>query len=493
MIKWLTITALLFSSLTYAQSLESLEIDIKGREDFHQVVPAGESGFILLSQLEQDSRGRDNMWQASLYNVAFEKTWTSSYKINNKFRFTYQYYNQGYLYILFTYANKKNFKLIKVNATDGSYSTKDFKAYAKLDVRQFKVFGDNVYLGGMVSNNLSLMHFNMKSNRLQTLETISSEDGHIETIEADYENDEVMVVMVNVVKQKSIVVLKKFTLEGYLKKEIKIDFQDKNLLTGNVAQVNEREYWLIGTYGQKESLASRGMFISGIIDDELQWIRFYAFNKIEGFFRYISKQDRIDFIRKFPDLVEGESVGYQYRLIPHQLVKQEDGVVLIAEACFPKYETLNQTYFDAMGLPHSVSYEIFEGWNYTHAVVMKLTSSGRDMWQESVPIEQALLPVLRKTISVNSNEHPPSIAYMQGHKINSIEISQDSLVHGQAQKIVTNIPQRQSRKPFPRDLEHWYADNFLAWGIREKQITTDKSKKVFYCDKIDLSNNGNKY
>lgn len=473
---------------------QSIEIELKNEHTFHEVVPADKHGFLLISKLEKDSRSKENKWEVSQYTTEFTRGWSRSYKVNNKYVFARQDYDAGNLYVLFTRYAKKSYILFKINTATGEYTTKTFKAFAKIEITRFRVFNDNVYLGGLVNNNLTLLHYSIANSRLVTLETINSNEGFIESIDAQKGGEEVNVVMVNRQRKRSFLVVKNYSLEGKQKNEVKIDLgDDRNLLTGNINKVNKEEYWLTGTFASKEEFSSKGVFVAGINKEGLQWIRFYAFNNLEKFFSYITPEDKQEFIRKFIRKKEADNTSFDYRIVPHDIWYKGTNVYLAAEACFPKYRTVTHTYFDAMGLPQTTYYEVFDGWKYTHTQIMSFDKSGRMNWNESFPIEQVKTPVVRKTINVHGVEHTPTIAYLYEQKVQSAKIKDQEIVISEGKDVSMHDFRDGLSSDKPTDLRYWYDGNYLIWGVRIKEEVTGKEVKVFYCDKIVFSNNGNKY
>jgi hypothetical protein len=320
-----------------------------------------------------------------------------------------------------------------------------------------------------------------------------NEPGELNQLKA-YENGAIDIIVgaKNAERQKCLWI-RNYDAEGNLNKTIVLEpGPAKNLIFGQSVKMPDDEQVVAGVYGRFTEY-SRGLFVAHISPYGEYQINYYNFGDLQHFFSYMKAKrekrikDRIE-RRK----IKGKKIKFNYRLLVHNLIPYKDKYIMLGEAFYPQYSSrsYNQGYsYSSIGQFYRNDL-VFEGYHYTHAVVIGFTKKGKLLWDNSFEINDIKSFELEQFVKIHPEESRIVLLYLFQNIIRSKIIKDDQVLEGKAnEELTTKTEGDEVRKNATETskLEYWYGGNFYAYGvqyIRNPSSGDEDGRKVFFINKL---------
>jgi hypothetical protein len=528
---------------SFAQNDKPLrvEIEAKSNSDSYNIIPFGEKGIILFFQGNENAdlptrqAGKtNNKWYFTLYDTNLKEVWTKEYPVRKDQKFMYFDYSSDFLYLYLenntsAYA-KGDFQVLKLDVDKASVQTFNAVIPIKSTILGFNVINDVVMLAGrtiptrasywaqtflsftllpwITGLNVNkyqpfLFTFNLSSGATKMVSDTFHGQAYVETLSVDDATKTFAATIKNHIPRKTnAMYIEEFNTNGTKTSSLKLETNNekRKLNTGKIVSVNENDKILIGTYnnitkGNRANPAfagfsegSSGIYFTRIINGKQKFITFYNFSKFKNFYSYISERRAAKMAKKArKEELQGKELSFDYKLLVHDIIKRDSSYIMIAEAYYPEYQTINYTSFDSYGRPITVSYTVFEGYRYTNAIIACFNNKGELLWDNSFEIWNILTFNLRERVKVLLDVDDIMLAYSNEGSIASKIIHGDKVIEGkQYTKIETNYTNDKLISDYNSDMEYWYGDYFISYGYQNiKNVMQNKSKRtVFYFNKI---------
>lgn len=465
---WVFIISIFFVSGTSVgqQLSDSASIELEKTSQYH-LIPVDDQGILIFTNNEADVRSREKTWTFSLYDQLFNSKWKKDILIENKFDFQAYYYGQGNLYLIFNRYKKKLLKVVTLDLKDGEITYNDLETFARFDVYSFKAINNKLFMDARLVNSPTLIHADLATGKVRALSTSYKGYPKVTRVDVLPEKNRVNVVSINKTSDHRDLLVKVYEDNGSEIESYKIRSEDNTkLVNGTISKVADDKAFVIGTYSKIGEESNLGMYVSTFkqsnqIDNQL-----VLFKDIPGFSNYLDN-----------DTVSNGSRVKRYRINPHELILQEDGYLLVAEAYYPIYKRESHTYFDAAGLPVTTYYQVFDGWQYTHGLIMSLDLDGKVQWSKTFSIDAVLSMNITEMVSVTKIKGALALVYIDNGKTvlqvipNLKNEESTTVVEGMASLNHSNI-------------EYWYNNYYISWTIENGG--DQNRKKIIRCNKIDF-------
>lgn len=523
-------------TFSYAQHDKPLrvEIEAKSNSDSYKVIPFGEKGIILFFQSNENADKTNNKWYFTLYDTNFKEVWTKEHPVPKDQKFMYFDYSNEFLYLYLENStssySKGDFQVLKVDVDKASVQTYNATIPVKSIVSEFKVINDVVMLAGrtiptrasywaqtflsftllpwITGLNVNkyepfLFTFNLSGGATKIVPDPFHGQAYIEDLTVDDTNKTFIVTIKNHIPRKTnAMYIEGFNTDGTKTYSLKLGTNNdkRKLNTGKIVSVNETDKILIGTYNNITkgnhanpafagfSEGSSGIYFTRIINGGQKFITFYNFSQFKNFYSYISERRAAKIVKKARKKeLQGKELSFDYKLLVHDIIKRDSSYIMVAEAYYPEYQTINYTTFDSYGRPITVSYTVFEGYRYTNAIIACFNNKGELLWDNSFEIWNILTFNLRERVKVLLDGVDFVLAYSNEGNIASKIIQGDKVIEGkQYTKIETNYNNDKLISDYNSDMEYWYGNYFISYGYQKiKNVVQTKTKRtVFYFNKI---------
>lgn len=530
------LSSIILPLLSNAQDEKALrvEIEAKSSSDSYQIIPFGEKGVLLFFQSNESADKTNYKWYFTLYNTNFREKWSKEQLVPKDLKFLFFDYSDKYLYLYLenssTSYSKGNFQILKIDIDNDSIQTYNSKNPVKSTVTGFKVINDVVFLSGYtlpsragycgqsclsftflpILTGVNILKFqpflflyNLTYGTTKIISDPYEGQAYVENLSSDDKDSTFTVSIKNhIPRKKNAMYIDKFNTGGSKTSTLKVvtNNEKRKLNTAKLISVSENEKILIGTYntitkGNRANPAfigfsegSTGIYFCKIVNGEQQSISFYNFSVFKNFYSYMSNKRTLKMLKKAKKMeLKGKEISFDYKLLVHDIIKRDSSYIMIAEAYYPEYHTVNYTSFDAYGRPVTVSYTVFDGYRYTNALVVCFDKQGELLWDNSFEIWNILSFNLSERVKVLIDGDDIMLAYSNEGEIASKIIRGNKVIEGKEYtKIESKYNNDKLITDYNSDMEHWYGNYFISYGYQKiKNKQQDKSKRtVFYFNKI---------
>lgn len=436
-------------------------------------------------------------------DTAFKEVWKGYISVEKNVYIAASRHFENKVYILMKdrFNPLAEFIVLSVNLDKGDYTARRVKTMLAFMPSHFIITKDAALIGGYFNYRPLVLYYSFNLNQSKILPGFFNEVGELDQIRADEEgNIDIVVSGKTQSRGRRSLWIRNYDRNGDLAKTIWLQpDDDKNLIFGRSVGQPGGNQIVCGVYG-KHTEYSRGIFVANVDAYGEYSIKYYNYADLQRFFNYMRAKrekrvkDRIE-RRK----IRGKKIRFNYRLMVDELVPYDGGILMLGEAFYPHYSYPNSRtmmgYGYFMGPRYSTPYSrgdlVFDGYQYTHAVVIGFDKNGDLKWDNSFEINDVRTFQLEQFVKIHPGDDKISLVYLFDNIIRSKVIkgsevlegkAYDPLQTGNADDVVRERDTRETK------LEYWYGDVFYASGIQEIRNRRDQginiSRRVFFVNKI---------
>lgn len=386
-----------------------------------------------------------------------------------------------------------NLAIIFINSLDGSYIVYQIDNPLPIFHSGFRITEYGALIGGYFSNRPLVYFFNFSTRQSKILPGFVNEAGEINQIQTYYDGTFDVITNGKYYENRKTLWLRHFTEEGNLIRSVIIQPDDKsNLLFGRSLTMEGNKQVVAGVYGRQNYDYSRGIFTGIYNDDGQQELIYNSYADLENFFNYLKagRKERIQ-ERIKRKKIKGKKIRLSYRLMVQEIFEDGDQFILLGQAFYPKYRTDNNRNL-LYGNPYATNL-IFDGYKYTHAVILGINKEGKILWDNSFEINDIQSFQLKQFVKAYKDEDSDQLImlYLFDNIIRSKVIKGREVIEGKTHDPLvlkfTNDKIYKEASPTLGGLEHWFDNHFLAYGVQLIKHESTKGanfRKVFFINKI---------
>lgn len=391
------------------------------------------------------------------------------------------------------------FGVMAINIDNGNYTMRRVKTMLAFFPSQFVITDHAALIGGYFNYRPLVLYYNFKTAQSKILPGFFNEVGDLDQIRTDEAGNIDIVVSGKGFNRRRSLWIRSYDRNGDLTKTLWLQpEEDKDLIFGRTLGQPGGNQIVAGVYGRNTEY-SRGIFIANINAYGEYTIKYYNYADLQRFFNYMKAKrekrikDRIE-RRK----IRGKKIKFNYRLMVDELLPYDDGVVMLGEAFYPHYSYPNgritgnaMYYYFPRPTAMSRGDLVFDGYQYTHAVVIGFDKEGNLKWDNSFEINDVRTFQLEQFVKIHPEREKISLVYLFDNVIRSKVIKGSEVLEGKSydplRMVFTDdvVRERDTRKTV---LNHWYGSVFYASGIQDirkrRDIEGSVSRRVFFVNKI---------
>jgi len=473
-----------------------VEVELENYDNHYRVMSMQEDGIVLFRELERIEQRGKKAWEVVRLDTMLQNVLTRNFVMDYDAQLLGYEYRDKYFYLLFRMGeySKDDLKIIKMDIYSGNDTHYDIRQIVPVNLTEFTIIDNAALLGGYVNYRPAMIHFSFESQKIKVLPGIYRNRSELIELKVDELTNTFSVVMTELTRDKlSTVSIKRFNSNGDLLQNTQlIPKPNSSILYGQIINLPGEDQLVVGTYSHKRSTYSRGIYVSSLDPDSVEppQLKYYNYGDLKNFFNYM-KAKRAARVKERVERrkIKGKKLRFNYRLMVHDIVKENGNYLMIGEDYYPKYANHSHySYFPGFG---NMS---FEGYKYTHAVVIAFNEKGKLLYDNSFEINDVLSYRLDQLVSVNIQDGKLILLYtyedvirskiiqgdqvLEGKSFNEIELAFDNdIIHNDNSKV--------------GGLKKWYGDYFFAFGVQKiKSLvpgSTQPTREVFYINKIIYS------
>ena len=473
------------------------ELPVESRDKYFNVVPSSDDGLFLYSQF---AGSKEDQLQLIKLDSIFHQNWSGFIGVEKDYRLMGTKSFKEKLFFLLRYKDysKNDLILFVIQEANGNYVKYSIRSYIPFAPTEFQVTDESALIGGYYNRIPVVIHYSFKTYSSKVLPGLFSEAGELTQIKTHNDNSfDVLISAKNMTKQRTIW-LKNYDPEGNLLRNLALQpAENKHLIFGRSLKTEGDKQIVAGVYGSRSSEFSRGLFIATIEPSGLEQIRYYNFGDLKNFFHYM-KAHREQRVKKRIERkkIKGKKLRFNYRFLVHELVPYKDQFVLLGEAFYPRYKSIDQSqyrFFTPDGvMSNSLVRDgrIFDGYYYTHAVVMGFDARGNLLWDNSFEINDVRTFSLEQFVKLQVISGGLALMYLFENQIRTKIINDDLVLEGKTIDPIRTFNETdvvRKDKNGENKLEYWYKNYLYAYGVQD--ITTPSAgrvakRRVFFINKV---------
>ncbi len=475
----------------------------KKKGDSYKVINLGKNGILTVLESAEYMKGNTELIITN-YDTLLNPIWQVKPLIKNDHIIKMYYRENNFMYFLI---QKKltEYDILEFDLTNGNVRIFKLEDIIPLEVNEFKVFNQVIFLGGEVDNRPAVLWFDyLHAKNPKVLPQINTLKADIRTISYSVDGEIVSVLLTSNKSGKPSIYIQNYSLDGHLlnKVEVKPD-KSYNLLSFRPYVQNQNEQLIFGTYGHKNSSFAQGFYIAKFENMEQKNIRFYDFSQFKNFFDYLPEKQRNKLYEKIAKKQDkGKTKVHDLNILLSELVKQDDKLLLFADSYTTM--TMQSSNYAARNIkPYTTSLPaIAQSWtpqmqttqnnlvyHYKNAMAIAFDKQGNLLWDNAFEYKDTESLMLTSHIAFNvvkdsiyglktQNQDFQYKVMSDAVKNLAIETTKTDTIFNQAKAIDEIEPQ----------IIAWYDTYFLAYGSQnlktfDKETGTQR-KEVFYLTKL---------
>ncbi|MDW7690302.1 hypothetical protein R9C00_23935 [Flammeovirgaceae bacterium SG7u.111] len=478
-----------FSQVSYE---ERIEHKLKEGYEDHRIFPLGKNGFVARTKA---SSRLENLreWKFDFYDTNLTQVKSKQIDIHHKYLAAETLVLGQHIHTLFK-TKKGQFTVVSINISTMETFTVEGMVTKEAGINEMAVLGDFAYFKTRIKKHPYLFSINWKTGQQKPIPV--SVYG-IQPKKISFDNFQLLKSTNEIFLYASAEVEPKRTETFIIRLNDKGEKIDMYSLTDGLEEsvvgisafnIAKDQYIFTGTYTTNTRRASEGVFFCSTIGDEIGHIEFYKFLDLDNFLSYLpeKKQEKIA-RKKERKKQQGKELTYNYQLVNHDIIRQEDGFVMLGEVYYPTY--VSQAVYSASGNTRYV--QQFDGYYYTHAVIAKFGLDGKLLWDQTFELRPSYKPfTVKKFIALEEqNKQTLKLVFPNMNKIVSKVIGIDGTVlqEKESERIET-VYEGDYAKRGRTYIDFWYDNYFLTYGEQKiKNKLDDKvptARKVFFVSKV---------
>ena len=489
------------ASIGQAQVIQTARYELQATGDGseYKIIPWQEHGLLIYRRVESIDQN-DILFFIKL-DTALHEEWVNSVSVSRQLSLVFARGHSSTAYILFkprnSFGDFQLFSLGQDSATSKLYTIKNIIPFNPV---MFEIGKNAVVIAGYYNYRPMAIHYSLETGQSKLLPGFFNEPGELDQL--TIQSDGVINVVIstrNGEKRLGLTIMS-YTPDGStLMNTIIQPPSDKNILFGRMVTLPNDSTVVAGVYGKNQEY-SRGIFIASIDPAGEYIVRYYNFADLKNFFRYlkVSRQNRIQ-ERIERKRIKGKKPRFNYRIVVHEFVPYKNHYLLLGEAFYPVYKSAGYTasrpytyYFGRYNMPSNNWQRdyVFDGYRYTHAVVLGIAKDGRLLWDNSFETKDLKSYTLDQYVHTLFGENL-ALFYSYNNKIYTKIIQGSQVVtpkNEEAIKSKFDADQVKRNSAGNHSLIYWYGKYLLSFGEQDLQnLTTPNvafNRRVFYINKF---------
>jgi hypothetical protein len=194
--------------------------------------------------------------------------------------------------------------------------------------------------------------------------------------------------------------------------------------------------------------------------------------------------------------IKGKKIKFNYRFLVHELIPYKDQFVMLGEAFYPRYASVDRSSYRFLS-PFSwaspgMMYEgrVFDGYYYTHAIVMGFDEDGKLVWDNSFEINDVKTFTLEQFVKLDILSDRLALMYLFDNRIRTKIIQDHLVIEGKTIDPIRTFRENdivKDDRSGGNKLEYWYENYLYAYGIQDivtSSTAGQAKRRVFFINKV---------
>ncbi|RNI25918.1 hypothetical protein [Rufibacter latericius] len=463
------------------------EIESDSYEDEHTVHALPDTALLVVSTKRNGWFGKDD-FVLTKYDRELKQLWQTKYEHKTNHTLLFVASERKMAYLLFSTPSSKKLMLHKVNATTGVATfTEHTLPSSYISIKEMAVLDGQVFLNGLDRDNLNMMRLDPNADEIKLLPAVYGMEDDLGEFRVDTLTHAVEFVVAESNGWRSRVQTKRLNSKGDVIGTYFIqppmDYRNDNTLqAGRLTPGDTLTKILLGTFGHRTSVFSKGLFSSDLAGN----VQYFDFSKLENFFEYLGPRAQRRMKAKFArQEAKGKPMVLRYRMFLHPVMPHPLGYALVGEIYYPQYRSgsLNQ-YTTITGRYPDLrqTRSTFDGYRFTHAIVCVFDKQGKLLWDNAYKLKNETYPELAPTVEAGvTPEGNVSLVFPEEEYIWYKTLKPNVAISNE-EKVEVRLKDETEKRISSNSegILRWYGSNFIAFGFQRIKPEHGQARTVFY-------------
>ncbi len=477
---------------------ERYEIELDYYDDAFTTVSVEKYGIVLTREIREKFEKGKTPWEFIVLDSALRERYIAEIYISYGYELTGydNLKNKAYFLFQFSPTRTEGDIIIEIDILTGLYYVYEVKRTINIQLTEFEIINNSAIFGGYFNGRPTVIQYFFEEGKTKVWPGFYFEKSRL--LQVDVDDQTGLTTVISSIRsrdRKSTIAIRKFRADGEMIENYDLEpEEDTNLLDARNVSLNADADIIAGTYSNKGTKYSRGIFMAHMNRTGQQKIEYYNYGDLDNFFSYMrAKREQRVKNRIKRKKIKGKKLRFNYRLLIHNIIPYKNNYILLGEAYYPKYNSY-QSYgsmYSYYPTRNNYNNMYFEGYRYTHAVVIGFDQKGNLLWDNSFEINDVTSYQLKQFVHVNTRKDDIVLLYNYENTIRSKLIRGNEVLEGKTLNDVSLRFQDDEVKSNDSEyggLERWYDEKFYVYGIQKIKNLKDRgvklNRRVFFINKI---------
>ncbi|MBX2895661.1 MAG: hypothetical protein KF763_09480 [Cyclobacteriaceae bacterium] len=492
-IKTILLILISLSGIAQVEQLNRFELVLSQADESgnFQVASLEEDGLLIYRKVEIGDEDRLHLIKV---DTSLQQSWQGYIGLAKNLSIAQIRLHNQVVYTLFKSSKfvSGNFQLLASSVSNGSYQIYNIQNFIPFNPTELIITDKGAMLGGYFNYRPLVLFFDFTTTRARVLPGFFNEPGELNQIKKNTDGTIDVVVCSKNYERKKSLWIRNYSDAGELIKTTVLEPEDnKHLIFGRSAKMPNNEQVVAGVYGSRDSEYSRGIFVAEINPAGEYKTMYYNFGDLQNFFSYMkANRERRTKERIERRRIKGKKIRFSYRFMVHEVVPYGNQYLMLGEAFYPRYTYMSRDgSFGYYGNSMFRNDRIFDGYQYTHAVIIGFDENGKLIWDNSFEINDVKTFELQQFVKIAPDQDRITLLYLHNNLIRSKTIQGNRVVEGKSadpMKTRFDFDVVKERDTEKSKLDYWYPNHFFASGIQtvRNQNRELAFRKVFFINKL---------
>ena len=487
----------------------------KYTESDFTVFTAKEEGLVAFRKTDKYEKMKP-LWEILILDTLLETRFEYKIALDGNYELLGYDVNHGKFCLLFRDGmnEKGDFALLDIDLNQQFYKIHEIQNEIEIDLSHFILTKFNIVLGGTVVDRPAIIHYNMIEEKVKVLPGLFRKENELVDIVAN-KNGTFNIVFLENERDRYVqkITNRVYSPTGDQLVESSAEFPEKiRIHMGTSNQLEGKNLILAGTYGEKNSKVSQGIFFVDLRPGDQNKVKLIEYTALNNFFNHLGERRAA----KIKEKINSSDTSDPYQFKTHfniwDLQELDGKYYIFGEIIDPEYASSathnyrTATPYDAQ--PYYNNFDRFGTWGryystshsmvnrdeivnveYESGVIICLNKSGNIINDFSGVFDNMDNGTLEQLSSFSIYDNKYSIAYK---KEEELMLSQFDLLTSEKSDSIIEIVSP-VKGVYVKDesaegkIEHWYNNVFYIWGYeRILDTSANDRERVFYINKIRM-------
>ena len=172
---------------------------------------------------------------------------------------------------------------------------------------------------------------------------------------------------------------------------------------------------------------------------------------------------------------------------------------MLGEAFYPQYSSVSSASYRGFFYPRAFTGnplirgdQVFDGYRYTHAILIGFDKDGNLLWDNSFEISDVKTYTLEQFVRFIVQDDKITLLYLFDNQLRTKIIRDNKVIEGQTIDPIRTLYENDvlvAQRRNNGQLDYWYDDTFYAFGVHEIENGSGsgrtEKRRVFFVNKIN--------